>query len=104
VLRGQPVSDPRLSGAVCGLASEILDHRLRTPEIVFSYAIGAISGVVGIVALAIALSASGQHGRHPTVLIVLAVLAFINATIYLLWRPRHLRRKVAQALRLNSGR
>jgi hypothetical protein len=35
-LRGEPVSDPRLNEAVRGLASEILDNRLRLPGSCFA--------------------------------------------------------------------
>jgi hypothetical protein len=97
---GQPVSDPLLAAAVRGLASEILSNRLRMPGIAFNYAIGAVSGAVGIVA--IALSASGQHGHTETVRMVLAVVAFINVISSFLWRPRQMRRKAAEALRVNS--
>jgi hypothetical protein len=103
VERGEPVSDPRLNEAVRGLASEILDNRLRIPGTRLHYAVGAVSGVIGIVALAIALSPSGQHSGWETRLIALAVLAFLNVLIYFLWLPQQLRRKVAKALRVNSS-
>lgn len=100
-IRGQPVSDPRHKEAVRGLASEILGNRLRLPGIIYYYTTGVVSGVTVIAALAIALSASGQHSRYEAR--VIAVLAFINVLIHFLWLPRQTRRKVAKALRVNSG-
>jgi hypothetical protein len=99
---GEPVSDPRLKEAVCGLASEILGNGLRLPGIAFSYAIGATTGVIGIVLLVIAPSTSGHPGRHPAPLIGLAVLAFISVPVYCLWHPWHARRNTEKALRVNS--
>ena len=101
-LRGEPVSDPRLNEAVRGLASEILNNRLRLPGIVVYYVIGAVGGLIGIVALAIALSPSGQHSHYETGLIVLVVLAGIDMVLYFLWLPRQMRRRVKKALRVNT--
>jgi cyanate permease len=58
-------------------------------------------GAIGIVALAIAVTPLGQQGRYEAGLI--AVLAFINVLIYVLWVPRQIRRRVAEAMRVNSG-
>jgi Kef-type K+ transport system membrane component KefB len=102
-LKGEPVSDPRLNEAVRGLASAILNNRLRLPGIVPIYVIGAISGLIGIVVLAIALSPAGQHSRYEKGLIGLVVLAAIAVVMYFLWLPRQFRRRVGKALRVNSG-
>jgi hypothetical protein len=102
-LRGEPVSDPRLNEAVRGLASAILNNRLRLPGIVHIYVIGAITGVIGIVVLAIALSPAGQHSRYENGLITLVVLAVIVVVMYFLWLPRQFRRRVEKALRVNSA-
>jgi glucose-6-phosphate-specific signal transduction histidine kinase len=101
-LRGEPVSDPRLNEAVRGLASEILDNRLRLPGIVLYYVIGAVNGLIGIGALAIALSPSGQHGHYEKILILLVVLASIAVVEFFLWLPRQMRRRVKKALRVNN--
>jgi hypothetical protein len=101
-LRGEPVSDPRLNEAVRGLASEILDNRLRLPGIVLCYVVGAVGGLIGIGALAIALSPlrSAQSLRES--LILLVVLASILVVEIFLWLPRQMRRRVKKALRVNS--
>lgn len=101
--RGEPVSDPRLNEAVRGLASEILNNRLRMPGVVQIYVMGAIAGVIGIVVLAIALSPAGQHSRDENGLIALVVLAVIVVVMYFLWLPRQFRRRVGKALLVNSG-
>jgi hypothetical protein len=100
---GAAVSDPRLQEAVRGLASEILGHRLRLPGIALYYTIGAAGGVVGIGLIANELNALGHHGRHEIVAIVAALVALNHVITYFIYLPRQRRKKVAKALRVNSG-
>ena len=100
-LRGEPVSDPRLKEAVCGLASEILGNRLRMPGIAWYYTIGTAAGVFGIVLLGLALT--GQHGGPEIAGILSAALAFYQMITGFVSLPQQRRKKVAKALRVNSG-
>lgn len=100
-VRGQPVSDPRLQEAVCGLAAEILGDRLRMPGLAWYYTIGAAAGVFGIVLLALALT--GRHGGPEIAGILSAAVAFHQMITGFVVLPRQRRKKVAKALRVNSG-
>jgi len=57
---------------VCGLASAILEKRLRMPEIVFAYVIG---GLLSIPLLALALISALSDGHHLILPILSAVLS-----------------------------
>lgn len=98
--RGRRLSDPRLQEAVCGLASEILANRMRTPGIVAQYVTGTVSDIM---ALAFVLSSPSGHGHHGIIAITAVGLAVHNAFFCFVFTQRQLRKKIAKALRVNSG-
>lgn len=97
---GRPVSDPRLQEAVRGLSCEILANRLRTPGIVGHYVVGVAGGIM---AFAVALNSSWPHGHHQLIAILAVVAAVNHVIVYFVLLPRRMRKKVAKALRVNSG-
>jgi len=97
---GTAVSDPHLKEAVCGLASEILDKRLRVPAIMFDYVIGSL-GSIPLLTFALI---SAQSGGHHLILPILSAVAVAPHLItFLVARPRRRLKLVAKAMRVNSS-
>lgn len=98
--RGRRLSDPRLQEAVCGLAAEILANRVRTPGIVGRYVMGTFADIM---ALAFVLSSPWGHGHHGIIAITAVALAVHNVFFCFVLTQRQVRKKIAKALRVNSG-
>lgn len=97
---GQPLSDPRLQAAVCDMASEILADRMRIPGIVGYY---MYSTIAGIYTTGLWVYAVWPHHSHETITLLAAVAAVMHVISYVVMHPRRMRKKVAKALRANSG-
>jgi len=97
---GAAVSDPRLKEAVCGLASAILEKRLRMPTSAFAYVIG---GIFSIPAVAFALMSALSDGHHLILPILSAVSLAPTVITYFVTGPRRRRKLLAKALRVHSG-
>lgn len=97
---GQPLSDPRLREAVCGLAWEVLANRTRMPGIVEHYVLGTLGLLLTVV---LALATGWPHGHHEAIEFLLAA-AFIPQVISeFVLLPRRWRKQVAKAWRVNGG-
>src|SRR5262249_3921889 len=86
--RGAPGSDPRLKEAVCGLASAILEKRLRMPANAFANVIG---GIFTIPTLAFAMISVLSDGHHLILPILSAVTLAATVIAYFVVGPRRRR-------------
>lgn len=86
---GEPLRDPRLRGAACGLASDILAGRLRMPGIVASYVTGVVWAGAGGAGCGYALYSSRGYGDLVMSAIVCAAVVH-NVVFAFVFSPRRM--------------
>jgi uncharacterized membrane protein len=98
-VKPRSLGDPRLRQAACGLAAEVLNHRLRLPRM--QRYVGRILAAMGLVLVVFGLVLQLVSHRGGAQ-IVIGVVVIVAGAVANVWAPRQMRNNVELALALNK--